>query len=107
MSSLAVADELGARSLALPAISTGVYGYPMREAAEVAIRAVLGATTAVEHVRFVLFGREAPAVFLAPGRVETSAHDCGEMSRRMPGSLRVLENRLKASLCPLRPRAPV
>jgi O-acetyl-ADP-ribose deacetylase (regulator of RNase III) len=65
VSSLAVADELGAPSLALPAISTGVYGYPMRAAAEVAIRAVLGAATAVEHVRFVLFGQEAHAVFLA------------------------------------------
>jgi O-acetyl-ADP-ribose deacetylase (regulator of RNase III) len=62
--SLAVADEVGARSLAFPAISTGVYGYPMHEAARVALRAVLGATTRVERVRFVLFDAEAHAVFV-------------------------------------------
>jgi O-acetyl-ADP-ribose deacetylase (regulator of RNase III) len=70
VASLAVADELGARSLAFPAISTGVYGYPMREAAHVALRAVLAAKTAVEHVRFVLFGREAHAVFLAAWKAQ-------------------------------------
>lgn len=53
--SLVVADELGARSVTFPAISTGVYGYPLEEAAPVAIAAVKGATTRVEDVRFVLF----------------------------------------------------
>jgi O-acetyl-ADP-ribose deacetylase len=53
--SLRVADELGARTVAFPAISTGVYGYPVEEAAPVAIRAVLDADTEVEEVRFVLF----------------------------------------------------
>ena len=53
--SLAVADELGARSVAFPAISTGVYGYPVEEAAPVAIRAVQDADTQVAEVRFVLF----------------------------------------------------
>jgi O-acetyl-ADP-ribose deacetylase (regulator of RNase III) len=57
--SLRVADELGARTLAFPAISTGVFGYPIHEAAGVAVAAVRGAETAVEEVRFVLFGREA------------------------------------------------
>jgi O-acetyl-ADP-ribose deacetylase (regulator of RNase III) len=52
---LRVADELGARTVAFPAISTGVYGYPVEEAAPVAIAAVLGADTKVEEVRFVLF----------------------------------------------------
>lgn len=52
---LRVADELGARTVAFPAISTGVYGYPVEEAAPVAIAAVLGADTRVEEVRFVLF----------------------------------------------------
>jgi O-acetyl-ADP-ribose deacetylase (regulator of RNase III) len=52
---LRVADELGARTVAFPAISTGVYGYPVEEAAPVAISAVLGADTKVEEVRFVLF----------------------------------------------------
>jgi O-acetyl-ADP-ribose deacetylase len=53
--SLAVADELGAASIAFPAISTGIYGYPLDEAAPVAIEAVNSAATAVEEVRFVLF----------------------------------------------------
>ncbi len=57
--SLRVADELGARTVAFPAISTGVFGYPIHEAAAVAVGAVRGAETAVDEVRFVLFGREA------------------------------------------------
>lgn len=63
VSALRVADELGARRVAFPAISTGVYGYPLREAAEVAINAVREATTVVDEVRFVLFSREAFAAF--------------------------------------------
>jgi O-acetyl-ADP-ribose deacetylase (regulator of RNase III) len=54
-SALDVADELGARSVAFPAISTGVYGYPLELAAPVAIRAVTSAQTTVTDVRFVLF----------------------------------------------------
>jgi O-acetyl-ADP-ribose deacetylase len=61
--SLRVADELGARTVAFPAISTGVYGYPLHEAAPVAIAAVRGADTGVEEVRFVLFGRDAREAF--------------------------------------------
>jgi O-acetyl-ADP-ribose deacetylase len=61
--SLEVADELGATTVAFPAISTGVYGYPLREAAPVAIQAVRDAGTSVEEVRFVLFGREAYDAF--------------------------------------------
>jgi O-acetyl-ADP-ribose deacetylase (regulator of RNase III) len=61
--SLRVADELGARAVAFPAISTGVYGYPLDEAAPVAVNAVRGARTRVEEVRFVLFGREAYVAF--------------------------------------------
>jgi O-acetyl-ADP-ribose deacetylase (regulator of RNase III) len=57
--SLRVADEIGARSVAFPAISTGVYGYPLEKAAPVAIGAVMGAATTVEEVRFVLFDRTA------------------------------------------------
>jgi O-acetyl-ADP-ribose deacetylase (regulator of RNase III) len=60
---LRVADELGARTVAFPAISTGVYGYPLEEAARVAIRAVREAQTGVEEVRFVLFGPHAYRAF--------------------------------------------
>ena len=60
---LQVADELGARTIAFPAISTGVYGYPLAEAAPVAVEAVRSADTQVELVRFVLFGNEALQAF--------------------------------------------
>jgi len=53
--SLKVADELGAKSVAFPAISTGVYGYPPHEAGPVCVAAVREAQTDVEVVRFVLF----------------------------------------------------
>ena len=56
--SLRVADELGARSVSFPAISCGVYGYPPRLAAPVALTAIREAETDVELVRFVLFGDE-------------------------------------------------
>jgi O-acetyl-ADP-ribose deacetylase len=64
-SCLEVADEIGATSVAFPAISTGVYGYPLHEAAPVAIAAVRGAETKVRLVRFVLFDVEALAAFQA------------------------------------------
>jgi O-acetyl-ADP-ribose deacetylase len=52
---LRVADDLGARTVAFPAISTGAFGYPVEEAAPVAVRAAREARTDVEEVRFVLF----------------------------------------------------
>jgi O-acetyl-ADP-ribose deacetylase (regulator of RNase III) len=61
--SLRVADELGASTVAFPAISTGVYGYPLNLAATVALAAVRDADTHVDEVRFVLFGQEALATF--------------------------------------------
>jgi O-acetyl-ADP-ribose deacetylase (regulator of RNase III) len=63
--SLRVADELGAKTVAFPAISTGVYGYPVEEAAPVAVAAVRDADTSVELVRFVLFGEDAYRAFAA------------------------------------------
>jgi O-acetyl-ADP-ribose deacetylase len=62
---LAVADELGARSVAFPAVSTGVYGWPLDDAARIATAAVHTARTSVEHVRFVLFSQEALEAFTA------------------------------------------
>jgi O-acetyl-ADP-ribose deacetylase (regulator of RNase III) len=56
-SSLALAEEIGARSVAFPAISTGVYGFPPEQAAEVAVGAVRSTDRAVTLVRFVAFDR--------------------------------------------------
>jgi O-acetyl-ADP-ribose deacetylase len=57
--SLQLAAELGCTSVAFPAISTGVYGYPVELAARVAIATVREAIAPpVELVRFVLFGEE-------------------------------------------------
>jgi O-acetyl-ADP-ribose deacetylase (regulator of RNase III) len=56
-SSLAVADEIGAGSVAFPAISTGIYGYPPEQAAEVAVAAVRATDTGVTLVRFIAFDR--------------------------------------------------
>ncbi|WP_371600054.1 O-acetyl-ADP-ribose deacetylase [Streptomyces sp. NBC_00564] len=61
--SLRVADELGARTVAFPAISTGVFRWPMEEAARVAVETVRDAETAVEEVRFVLFDERAYKAF--------------------------------------------
>ncbi|WP_336048005.1 O-acetyl-ADP-ribose deacetylase [Streptomyces sp. CA2R101] len=64
---LRVADELGARTVALPAISTGVYRWPVDDAARIAVETVRDADTAVEEVRFVLFDDHAYAAFAAQG----------------------------------------
>ena len=61
--SLRVADELGARSVAFPAVSAGVYGWPMDDAARIAVSTVSATPTAVERVVFVLFSDAAEAVF--------------------------------------------
>ena len=56
--SLEVADELGIRSVAFPAISTGAYGFPGHLAAEIAVNTVRSANTEVELVRLVAFDAE-------------------------------------------------
>ncbi len=61
--SLRVADELGAQSVAYPSISTGVYGYPLELAAPIAVHTIRAARSAVEIVRFVLFGEAALTAF--------------------------------------------
>lgn len=54
-SSLAVAASLGATSIAFPAISTGIYGYPVDQAAKVAVGAVASADPQIATIRFVCF----------------------------------------------------
>ncbi|MEU6682373.1 O-acetyl-ADP-ribose deacetylase [Streptomyces sp. NPDC046832] len=63
--SLRVAGELGARTVAFPAISTGVYGWPMDDGARIAVETVRAAETTVEEVRFVLFDERAYEAFAA------------------------------------------
>ena len=63
---LRMADEHGLKSVALPAISTGIFGYPMEEAAEVMLRTaieVLEGETGLERVVFCLYGQSAYRVF--------------------------------------------
>jgi len=64
--SMELAEQKGCKSIAFPAISCGVYGYPMADAARIALTTVAGmlaARTGVEEVRFVLFGRPAYLTF--------------------------------------------
>ncbi|MFJ6833520.1 O-acetyl-ADP-ribose deacetylase [Streptomyces sp. NPDC091209] len=61
--SLRVADELGARTVAFPAVSAGIYGWPMDDAARIAVETVRAAKTDVEEVRFVLFDERAYEAF--------------------------------------------
>jgi len=64
--SLLVAEELGATSVAFPAVSAGVYGWPMADAARIAVETVRAHDAhSVREVRFVLFGPEAYAAFTA------------------------------------------
>jgi O-acetyl-ADP-ribose deacetylase (regulator of RNase III) len=55
--SLRVADELKASTVAFPAVSAGVYGWPAYDAARIAISTVRATTTDVDEVRFVLFSQ--------------------------------------------------
>ncbi len=64
--SLEVAAENGVKSVSFPAISCGVYGYPIPKAAEIALDTVktfLETHEGVEHVRFVLFGADTFTLF--------------------------------------------
>jgi O-acetyl-ADP-ribose deacetylase (regulator of RNase III) len=63
--SLRVADEVGAATVAFPAISCGVYGYPPALAAVVAVDALWASDSAVEEARIVAFGGDVRAAFAA------------------------------------------
>ncbi|MCY3635572.1 MAG: O-acetyl-ADP-ribose deacetylase [bacterium] len=56
--SLARADEVEAETVAFPAISTGVFGYPIEAAAAIAIETVRSTPTNVSEIRFVAFNQE-------------------------------------------------
>ncbi len=64
--SLEVASDNDVRSVSFPSISTGAYGYPIDEAASIALRTAINyaeSHTDIELVRFVLFGRRAYQVY--------------------------------------------
>ena len=61
--SMQVAAELGATSVAFPAISAGVYGWPIGDAARIAVETVHDLSIDVEEVRFVGFSSEATEAF--------------------------------------------
>jgi O-acetyl-ADP-ribose deacetylase (regulator of RNase III) len=66
--SLKVADEHGLKSIAFPAISTGIFGFPIRRCAEIMLSATvehLRGKTGIERVVFCLFGRDRFDVFAA------------------------------------------
>jgi O-acetyl-ADP-ribose deacetylase (regulator of RNase III) len=65
LESLRVADELGANTVAFPAISAGSYAWPIDDAARIAIAAVRSAASHVRHVRFVLLHDIALTAFQA------------------------------------------
>ena len=83
--SLELATAHGIRSVSFPAISTGAYGYPMAEAARVALRTALDYLrehSELELVRFVLFGEAAYSTFAR----ELKALDPGAGERRSDGA---------------------
>ena len=58
---LEVADELGARTVAFPLVSAGIYGWPREDAIRVAVETIRGSRSAVEEARLVAFGPTAYA----------------------------------------------
>ena len=74
---LRAADELGAATVAFPAISTGVYRWPMQSAARIAVRTVAQAPTRVRNVVFVLFDEVALAAFTAAAREQGIGPEAG------------------------------
>jgi O-acetyl-ADP-ribose deacetylase (regulator of RNase III) len=78
--SLRVADELAAKTVAFPAVSAGVYGWPADDAARIAVSTVQATATDVEEVRFVLYSQamydqfaKALAGVIDPAKVTRSA----------------------------------
>ncbi len=81
--SIRLADRLGLHSVALPAISTGVYGYPPDAAAALAVSTVIDELTSarsVHEARFVLFSPEMLAIFLQAAKDEQRRRNASRWS---------------------------
>lgn len=61
--SLRVAAEVGARTVAFPAVSAGIFGWPMDDAAGIAVQTVRDSVVGLDEVTFALFSGEALACF--------------------------------------------
>jgi O-acetyl-ADP-ribose deacetylase (regulator of RNase III) len=64
-SSVLLAIDHGLRSIAFPAVSCGVYGYPMKEAASISARVVREQAWNLDEIRFVLFSEDAVTAWTA------------------------------------------
>ena len=72
---LAVADEVGARSVAFPLVSAGVYGWPREDAVRAAVETLLGTSSQVEEARIVAFGRTTYDLVRHVAREHGPGHD--------------------------------
>jgi len=89
--SLAHADALGARTITLPAISCGIFGYPLPEGARVALETVRahladGHPTSMEKAMFVMYSEEAFAAFAA--ELEGASRPRGHVGQARSGANR-------------------
>ncbi len=78
--SLRVADELGAHTVAFPAVSAGIYGWPLPDAARIALTTVQNTPTSVREARFVLFSNEVLDAFRTVH--QSATHRAGELDTR-------------------------
>jgi O-acetyl-ADP-ribose deacetylase (regulator of RNase III) len=85
---LDLALERGCRSIAFPAISTGVYGYPVSEASVIAVGSVHGWLLkhpgGVDKVTFVLFDRETLAAYEAAQKKREGDQEAGRRADQNP-----------------------
>jgi O-acetyl-ADP-ribose deacetylase (regulator of RNase III) len=73
--SLQVADSLGARTVAFPAVATGIYGFPAGRAARIAVETIRSTPTAVRHVRLMAFDERSLGILRAAVRARPPAPD--------------------------------
>ncbi len=83
---LQVADALGARSVAFPAIATGVYGYPPDQAARIAVTTLRSAPTTVALIRLVAFDEQTHRLLRDALDQETTGTASADRCRRVPAS---------------------
>jgi O-acetyl-ADP-ribose deacetylase (regulator of RNase III) len=78
--SLRVADELGAQTVAFPAVSAGIYGWPLADAARIALTTIASTSTSVREARFVLFSDTVLSAFRSVH--QSTTHRAGEPDTR-------------------------